>query len=80
MNTNLQIGDRVKHCARTIQLARDYWLGRGRHDEKTAAKDELDRKMAVRGTVTGVGRSQYGEWVAVKEDDGQEHQSLPYMW
>jgi hypothetical protein len=80
MNTNFQIGDRVKYGESIIRSARDWWLGRGRHSEKTAAKDELDAKTAVRGTVTAIGRTQYGEYVNVTTDSGQEHHSTTHIW
>ena len=70
-----KIGDRVRHSGYSLKGLRDYWLSCGRHAQKSAAKDELDRKVAERGTITASDE----RGCDVRWDSGAVSQCLDYM-
>lgn len=78
--TELEIGDRVGHGHAIIRSARDYWLGCGQYQQKSAAQEELKRKESAQGTVTNVRQGKCAWIVTVKWDDGRECDGLGYAF
>jgi hypothetical protein len=73
-------GDRVKHSAIAIRPKRDYWLGCGRAQQKSAAEEALNAAIAARGTLLDVAKNKYGATVArVQWDSGTITDCLEYM-
>lgn len=70
-------GTCVKYSDFILRPMRDYWLGRGRHDEKSRAKQWLDEKKAERGTVILAGKTQFGPFLEIKWDNGTTSKSMP---
>lgn len=60
--TGFRVGDRVAHSYSSLRGLRDYWLSCGRSQEKSAAKEALDKKTAERGIVTNIRKGSYA-WV-----------------
>lgn len=60
---------------------RDYWLSCGESGRKAAAKDALDRKTAVRGTVIACEPGRFTAWIVQWRADGETgtHETLPHL-
>lgn len=74
------VGGRVQPSGYSLEGDRQYWLSRGRHADKVAAREAYDRKAARRGTVTKL-RPMPGAApsVCVQWDDGTRSECLDYM-
>lgn len=76
-----KVGDRVKRSEYALRPIRSSWLQAGSYTAKSAAKDELDRETAKRGTVTACDPGRHcGFTVCVQIDDGGAHYGMPYLW
>ena len=82
MSAPFQVGARVRSSGYVIQRRRDYWLGCGQTAQKSAAKDELDRAVALRGTVLGLREGKFAPWIVTVRFDGEtvQHEALPGMF
>lgn len=81
MNTELKFkaGDRIRYSQLRLKPARDWWLSRGRWSEKSAAKDELDKLTAERGTVLESFVNRFGARVVkYRMDSGAEGEGMDY--
>lgn len=58
-------GTQVKPSEYALRPLRSYWLQCGRYPQKQTAKDELDRKTALRGELVSVTRNRFGARVCV---------------
>lgn len=79
VNAETPIGTRVKSSGDALRPTRDWWLGCGRASSKSAAKAELDRKTARRGTLIAIEQGKYALGFRVAWDDGGESCGLSYM-
>lgn len=59
------IGTQVKLSEYNLRPLRSYWLQCGRYPQKQTARDELDRKAAMRGTLVSVTKNRFGCRVCV---------------
>lgn len=71
----MNIGDRVRYSGYVTNRARDYWNNCGREPQKSGAKKELDRLVALRGTVMEI----LDPGLTVKWDNGSVSNCLSYI-
>jgi len=68
----MKIGDRVRPSGYATQAARDYWNQCGREPAKSRAREQLDKLIAQRGTITEIIAQGY----VVQWDDGSVSRCL----
>lgn len=75
VNRETPIGTQVKHSGYSVRPKRDWYLSRGRASEKSAAKDDLDRFVAMRGVLV----EHLSNGCRVEWDNGSESRCLSHM-
>lgn len=75
------VGQRVRPSGYVLREKRDHWLAAGRSEDKSRAKEWLDRATAERGTVLACEPGKFTAWiVTVRTDSEATHNSLPHLW
>jgi hypothetical protein len=76
-----QVGDIVRYSGHVTMKKRDYWNQQGSEPAKSNAKRELDRVVALRGTVVEIlpKTNTASAGLRVQWSDGTESQCLSYV-
>lgn len=76
----LPVNSTVRHSDDALRSLRDLMLGTGQPQRRSGYRQELERKQAMRGTVTAVLESKYGSnFYEITWDNGTLSQCQTYM-